>query len=66
MPSGENHIIEKMGNPNCTKEEKKLKGKRKCMKLIFKSMQIVGWGRVINTYISSTFTYYIKIKYQDI
>lgn len=59
MPSGENHIIEKMGKPNHRKEEKKLKGERKCKKLIFKSMQIVGWGRVINTYISSTFKYYL-------
>lgn len=47
MPSGENHIIEKMGKPNHRKEEEKLKGERKCKKLIFKSMQIVGWGRVV-------------------
>ena len=40
-------------------EEERVEGKRKYRTLIFKAMQIVGWGRVINAYISSIFKCYL-------
>ena len=60
MPNGKNHIIGKMGKPHHRKEEEeRVEGKRKYRKLMFKAMQIVGWGRVINAYISSIFKCYL-------
>lgn len=46
--------------PHHRKEEEEwVEGKRKYKKLIFRAMQIVGWGKVINAYISSTFKYHL-------